>query len=185
MEYKPIAPGDAYTLLNCGGVILVCTVSPDKRYNLAPVAWNCPLDYEPVSRVLFVIDPHHETFKNLEASREFALALPSYHQKVLVEKTGSVSGERVDKYQAFAIASHPAVDVDALIPDGVAGRWIAGRWKSSESAQSPSWPAKSSPPGPSPTPGNSGSTRLIRTSFTARGTGCRRGHRLPSAVHLL
>lgn len=121
MEYKPIAPGDAYTLLNCGGVILVCTVSPDKRYNLAPVAWNCPLDYEPVSRVLFVIDPHHETFKNLEASREFALALPSYHQKVLVEKTGSVSGERVDKYQAFAIASHPAVDVDALIPDGVAG----------------------------------------------------------------
>ncbi len=120
MEYKTINPTDAYKLLNSGGLILVCTLSPENRYNLAPIAWNCPLDYEPVSRVLFVIDPGHQTFKNLETSREFSLALPTYHQKELVKKTGSVSGSQVDKYKTFAISFHAAADVDARIPDGVA-----------------------------------------------------------------
>ncbi|HPC71709.1 MAG TPA: flavin reductase family protein [Treponema sp.] len=120
MDYQCIAPANAYELLNCGGVILVCTVSAERQYNLAPIAWNCPLDYEPLSRLLFVIDPKHQTFKNLEASREFSIALPTYHQKKLVEQTGSVSGAAVDKYTAFAIASFPATDVDARIPEGVA-----------------------------------------------------------------
>lgn len=121
-----MAVSEAYELLNPGGLVLVCTKSEDGRYDLAPVAWNCPLDYEPVSRVLFVCDPGHRSYEDLVEAGEFVLALPSVAQRVLVEKTGSVSGRDVDKYAEFGIAAERARDVDALVPAGVAG-WLECR----------------------------------------------------------
>ena len=120
-DYRDVPPAEASKLLNAGGVVLVCTAGLDGRYDVAPVAWNCPLDYERVSRLLVVLDPGHATFSNLEASREFALALPTWMQKDLVNAAGSVSARDVDKYRAFAIASSRGKAVDAFIPDGVAG----------------------------------------------------------------
>ncbi len=121
-----MAVSEAYELLNPGGLVLVCTKSEDGRYDLAPVAWNCPLDYEPVSRVLFVCDPGHRSYEDLVEAGEFVLALPSVAQRVLVEKTGSVSGRDVDKYAEFGIAAERAREVDALVPAGVAG-WLECR----------------------------------------------------------
>ncbi len=120
MAYDELPVAEAYRLLNGGGLIWVCTRSADGRYDLAPVAWNCPLDYDPVSRLLFVLDPGHRSFENLEASREFAVALPDYTQKELVLKTGSISGRETDKYASFAISARRAEKVDALIPEGAA-----------------------------------------------------------------
>jgi flavin reductase (DIM6/NTAB) family NADH-FMN oxidoreductase RutF len=120
-EYRDVPAAEAYSLLNTGGVVLVCTKGRDGRYDLAPIAWSCPLDYEPTSRVLIVLDPNHRTTENLEAAGEFVLALPTYAQKALVEATGSVSGKTVDKYAEFGIAATPASAVDALVPAGAAG----------------------------------------------------------------
>ncbi len=133
-EYEEIAVGEAYTLQNAGGLVLVCTKGRAEgneeggkaRYDLAPVAWCCPLDYEPVSRILFVCDTGHRTYEDLCASGEFVLALPSFRQKELVEKTGSVSGRDVDKYARFGIPAFGALRVDALVPEGVAG-WLECR----------------------------------------------------------
>jgi flavin reductase (DIM6/NTAB) family NADH-FMN oxidoreductase RutF len=123
IEYLPIPAKRAYSLLNCGGLILVCTKSPSGRYDLAPIAWACPLDYEPVSRLLFISDPGHESFANIEATGRFAVALPSKSQKDLVKKTGSVSGRKADKYEKFGIRAFPGIKVDVLIPEGVAA-WL-------------------------------------------------------------
>jgi len=126
MEYAEVPVSKAYELLNPGGLVLVCTRSEDGRYDLAPVAWNCPLDYEPVSRVLFVCDPGHRTYEDLVEAGEFVLALPTPEQRELVEKTGSVSGHDVDKYAHFAIEAFAAQSVDARVPALVAG-WLECR----------------------------------------------------------
>jgi flavin reductase (DIM6/NTAB) family NADH-FMN oxidoreductase RutF len=126
MDYRLVPPKDAFALLNCGGIVLVCTKSTTGRYDLAPIAWASPLDYEPTSRILFVCDPVHATHENLLARREFALALPSFEQRGLVEKTGSSSGRDGDKYEDSGIPYFAASKVDARIPEGVAG-WLECR----------------------------------------------------------
>jgi len=124
--YAEIPLGEAYALLNTGGVVLVCTVGEGGRYDLAPIAWSCPLDYEPLSRFLVVMDPGHLSAENLVRERSFALALPTWDQLGLVEKTGSISGRKVDKYETCGIPSFPARTVNARIPEGVAG-WVECR----------------------------------------------------------
>lgn len=124
MDYRSVPPKEAFSLLNCGGIVLVCTRSEAGRYDLAPIAWSCPLDYEPTSRVLFVCDPAHATHENLLAKREFALALPAFDQRDLVNAAGSSSGRDLDKYAG--IASFAASKVDARIPEGAAA-WLECR----------------------------------------------------------
>jgi len=126
MEYRDVPAEDAYSLLNCGGVVLVCTKSPAGTYDLAPIAWVSPLDYEPTSRVLFVCDPAHATHGNLLARGEFALALPTFDQMPLVGAAGSSSGRGRDKYAELGISAFSAEAVDAKIPEGVAG-WLECR----------------------------------------------------------
>jgi flavin reductase (DIM6/NTAB) family NADH-FMN oxidoreductase RutF len=126
MNFDEVPLSQAYELLAGGCLIWVCTRSAAGRYDLAPIAWNCPLDYEPSSRLLFVCDRKHATLENLRASGSFAIALPTSDQMDLVEKTGSVSGRERDKYLDFAIAAQAAKEVDALVPEGVAA-WLECR----------------------------------------------------------
>jgi flavin reductase (DIM6/NTAB) family NADH-FMN oxidoreductase RutF len=126
MQYEPYSKEQAYMLQNGGGLVLVCTKGSDGRYDLAPVAWCCPLDYAPLSRFICVLDTGHRSFKDLKESGEFVIALPSALQKDLVRACGSISGSTADKYEKFKIESFMAHDVDARIPENVAG-WIECR----------------------------------------------------------
>jgi len=126
MDYAEIPVADAYELQNAGGLVLICTRGPDGRYDMAPVAWCCPLDYAPASRLIAVLDTGHRTYSDLSESGEFVVALPSRDQLELVKKAGSVSGSDVDKYAEYGIASFPAETVDARVPGGVAG-WLECR----------------------------------------------------------
>lgn len=123
MDYAAIDLKKAYTLQNAGGLVLICTKGQEGRYDLAPVAWCCPLDYEPISRFLCVLDIGHKTFKDLQASKEFAIALPGVDQKDLVMDLGSVSGSDLDKFERFGIEAFAGKNIDVKIPSGVAG-WI-------------------------------------------------------------
>ncbi len=145
-EFDEIPVGEAYRLQNAGGLVLVCTKGlgfsdavagsphdePDPaetlepRYDLAPVAWCCPLDYAPVSKMLAVLDTGHRTLEDIETTGEFALAFPTAEQKELVLRTGSCSGRLQDKYATFDIPFRKAGLVDIRIPLGVSG-WIECR----------------------------------------------------------
>ena len=126
MDYKNIAPKEAYALQNAGGLVLICTKGAEGRYDLAPVAWCCPLDYEPVSKLLCVLDTSHKTCLDIQAFKEFVIALPSVAQEGLVMETGSISGNDVDKYKELGIESFAAERVDVRIPAEVLG-WIECR----------------------------------------------------------
>jgi flavin reductase (DIM6/NTAB) family NADH-FMN oxidoreductase RutF len=126
VEYPEVPVIEAYELLNAGGMVLLCTRSHDGRYDLAPIAWNCPLDYAPASRLILVCDTGHRSYEDLQESGEFAVALPTAAQRGLIERSGAVSGRDADKYASLGIESFPAGRVDALVPAGVSG-WLECR----------------------------------------------------------
>jgi flavin reductase (DIM6/NTAB) family NADH-FMN oxidoreductase RutF len=132
MKYCSIPLESAYQLLGSGPMVLVATSTADDgtataRYDLAPLAWNCPLDYEPVTKVLFVTDPAHRTADNARKSGFFTLCIPHVAQQQLVLDCGSCSGHDTDKFTAFGItcAQRPGDGpcCDIQIPDGCTG-WI-------------------------------------------------------------
>lgn len=121
MKYEAVRPEEAYKMLNPGPLVLVA--SKGEVYDLAPIAWNCPVDYEPVTKVLFVSDPAHQTALNIKKTGEFALCVPHASQGDIVERCGSVSGKDTDKYSRFSIPALRGRSADVLIPDGCVG-WI-------------------------------------------------------------
>ncbi|ULQ58683.1 flavin reductase family protein [Brucepastera parasyntrophica] len=122
--YDPVDLTEAYTLLTPGLPILVA--SKGMHYNLAPIAWNTPMDYEPVSKILFVSDPAHQTAKNIHETMEFAACIPSSANDPIIEQCGSVSSPESDKFEQFSIRSFPAADIDVRIPE-VCSAWIECR----------------------------------------------------------
>jgi flavin reductase (DIM6/NTAB) family NADH-FMN oxidoreductase RutF len=122
--FEPIALEKAYSLVVPGRPILVATKG--MHYNLTPIAWNCPLDYEPVTKLLFVCDPAHRAAHNIKSTKEFAVAIPSKSDDPIIEQCGSVSDPAADKFTRFGIASFPASKIDVRVPASAAA-WIECR----------------------------------------------------------
>jgi len=118
-EYFDVPSGEAYTLFNPGGLVLVCTKSAEGRYDAIPVAWSCPLDYGERTKLIAVLDVGHASYENIKATSSFIVAVPDIRQRSLAERLGSVSGRQIDKFADFGIASFTGISVDARIPEGV------------------------------------------------------------------
>ena len=123
-ESESVALTEAYRLVTPGIPIIVA--SRGKYYNLTPIAWNCPLDYEPVTKLLFVCDPAHQTARNIKETGEFAVCIPSSPDDPMIEQCGSVSSAEIDKFERFAITSIKAEKIDVRIPT-TAAAWIECR----------------------------------------------------------
>jgi flavin reductase (DIM6/NTAB) family NADH-FMN oxidoreductase RutF len=96
-NYKPVSLEKAYKLLNTGAIILVGTVDKAGLTNLTPIAWNTLVDYEPVTRLLFVCEKGHKTYENICSTSRFVVILPHASQADLVIQLGSGSGREGSK----------------------------------------------------------------------------------------
>ena len=106
---------EAYKLVTPGVPVLIGTKGKNPgQYNLAPIAWNCPLDYEPVTKVLFVSDPAHQTALNAKREGRFAFCIPLSDSVPEIEKCGSVSDPEADKFKLFDIKSIPCEKIPCL-----------------------------------------------------------------------
>lgn len=123
-DVRPVPLEEAYTLVTPGLPVLVA--SKGLHYNLAPIGWNTPLDYEPVTKVLFVCDPAHQTAKNIKKTGEFAFCIPVSQKDPAIEQCGSVSDPAADKFEQFSIAGFAAEKTDLRIPASCAA-WIECR----------------------------------------------------------
>lgn len=121
MNYQEIPLTEAYRLINPGPLVMVATKGA--RYDLAPIAWASPLDYEPVTKVLFISDPAHQTALNAKAGKSFAVCVPHLSQAGLVWQCGSISNPEADKFSRFKIDSQACAKIDARVPLGCVG-WI-------------------------------------------------------------
>jgi flavin reductase (DIM6/NTAB) family NADH-FMN oxidoreductase RutF len=119
--YQQISNNKAYHLLNPGSLILVSSVSGEGVYNIAPIAWQCPVEYDPVTRLLFVCDLEHKTYKNITETKTFIISVPHANQLKLIKDFGGCSGNEIDKFKQLNIHSFKGSKVNSLIPEGVIG----------------------------------------------------------------
>jgi len=101
--YLNIPPNEAYKLLNTGALVLVSTSDMEENLNITPISWHCPLDFEPVSKILFVTETKHKTYANIMETGKFVISIPHASQLPLVRNLGSCSGYEVNKIQKFNV----------------------------------------------------------------------------------
>jgi len=120
MPYIEIEQKSWNRLINHGPTVLVATRSKDHQYNIAPIAWNCPVQKNP-ARVLAVIGHSHKTYTNIMETGEFVICVPHGDQAKLVLQTGKSKGEEINKFTAFSISYFMAEHLDLRIPEGCLG----------------------------------------------------------------
>jgi len=120
-KYVNIELHKAYKLLNTGAVGIICSRSQNGNYNMAPVAWITPVEYDPVTRVLIVLDKENRTCRNILETGIFAIAIPHIEQVNMIKDLGSISGNHHDKIIELGITTLPAAQIDVLLPTGCIG----------------------------------------------------------------
>lgn len=115
-EYIRISNEKAYQLINSGALLIACTTSNSGQFDMALIAWHTPVDYDPVTRLLIVLDKQHKTFKNITETKQFALAIPHIDQLALVKQLGSCSGIEVNKIEKFHLETFEADQMKILLP---------------------------------------------------------------------
>lgn len=120
-DYIKISSEKAYQLLNSGSLVLISSVSIDDKHDIAPFAWQCPVDFEPITKVLFVCDQNHKTFKNIQETKQFCISIPHVSQLQLVKDLGSCSGHDTDKIKKFNIQTIKSELIECITPDNCIG----------------------------------------------------------------
>lgn len=117
--YKLVTPGVAALIATKGGM--------EKLYDITPIAWIMPMDYEPVTKVIFSCDPAHQCDVNIKRTKEFAVCIPVDGNDPLIEKCGSVSSADIDKFSRFGITGEKAGKTDLMIPVEMTAAWLECR----------------------------------------------------------
>ncbi|MCK9171216.1 MAG: flavin reductase [Treponema sp.] len=117
---------DAYKLV-VPPVLIATKGDMEKLYDITPIGWIMPMDYEPVTKVIFSCDPAHQCDVNIKRSREFAVCLPLDINDPVIEKCGSVSSADIDKFARFGITGKKAEKTDLMIPVELVSSWIECR----------------------------------------------------------
>jgi flavin reductase (DIM6/NTAB) family NADH-FMN oxidoreductase RutF len=115
-DYIKISNDKAYKLLNTGAMLLISSISIEGKFDIAPVAWQCPVDYDRVTKLLFVCDKNHKTFKNISETEQFAVSIPHIDQLKLLKDLGSCSGHDTDKIQQFKIQVIETEKINCCVP---------------------------------------------------------------------
>jgi flavin reductase (DIM6/NTAB) family NADH-FMN oxidoreductase RutF len=117
--YKTIALSKAYKLLNTGALIVISTSDANQHHNLAPIAWNCPVEFDPVTQLLLVSDREHKTFKNIKETQKFTVCMPHSSQHKLVTDLGSCSGHDTDKISKYHLPVFKSEKHGYSVPEDV------------------------------------------------------------------
>ena len=119
--FKSVDLKKAYTMIKSPAVVLTKGM---KHYNITPYGWIMPLDYDPVTKVIFSSDPDHQAVANIKRTGNFAVAFPLDPSAKWIEDCGSVSNPNVSKYEMFSIKGTKASVLDVMLPlDKISG-WI-------------------------------------------------------------
>ena len=115
----------AYKMVEPVHACLIATKGcKDRLYDLTPIAWVMPMDYEPVTKIIFSCDPKHQAACNIKRSKQFAVCIPSNPSDPIIEKCGSISSEDADKFARFGITGKRADKIDVHIPVENVSAWI-------------------------------------------------------------
>ncbi|MBQ9630928.1 MAG: flavin reductase, partial [Treponema sp.] len=120
-SFQEVDLREAYTLIKSPA--FVATKGQDV-YNLTPYGWIMPMDYDPVTKVIFSSDPTHQCCQNIKRTKNFAVCIPENASDPIIEKCGSVSSPSADKFSMFNIHGEKAKKIDVLIPTKIISAWL-------------------------------------------------------------
>lgn len=101
----------AYTLLESGPVILVSTRGKAGN-NVMPMSWHTMIDFDP-PLVGCVISGESLTYRNVLASKECVIGVPTVELAGKALACGGVSGRKTDKFARFGLTAAPGTAVKA------------------------------------------------------------------------
>ncbi|MFO7734642.1 MAG: flavin reductase family protein [bacterium] len=120
MNYQKMELKNAYKLINTLPVLLISTRNKKDICNIAPIAWCSPAKKEP-PRIVAGIGKVHKTYRNILETKEFIAGIPHISQVEILRKTGSVSGEKTDKFKEFKINYSTGTNTGCKIPNNMIG----------------------------------------------------------------
>ena len=104
-----------YRLLEPGPVVMV-TTARNGRPNVMTMSWHTMLDFEP-PLVGCVIGGGSLTFRNLRATQECVINIPTVELAKKAVDCGNTSGHKMDKFKKFHLLSSSASLVKAPLLD--------------------------------------------------------------------
>lgn len=124
-NFKPVDLVKAYKMMTGSGTKLIATKGNTKTlYNLTPIDWCMPMDYEPVTKIIFSCAPEHQCDANIRRQKEFAVCIPIEPKHPIIGQCGSVSDPAADKFRQFNITGQKAEKTDVMIPIEAVRGWI-------------------------------------------------------------
>ena len=120
--------GHAYKMLKGDATSLIATKgNTPGLYNLTPIDWCMPMDYEPVTRLIFSCAPNHQCDSNIQRTKEFAVCIPASQSDPIIGQCGSISDPSANKFKLFDIKGVKAAATDLVIPAYNLKGWIECR----------------------------------------------------------
>jgi flavin reductase (DIM6/NTAB) family NADH-FMN oxidoreductase RutF len=116
-EYIKISNEKGYQILNSGPLLLISSISFDNKNNIAPIAWQCLVNFEPVTKMMIACDKDHKTFKNILETKQFCISVPHISQLKLVKDLGSCTGNEIDKFEKFKLTTIKCDIVKCIAPE--------------------------------------------------------------------
>jgi len=121
IKYIEIENNKIYKLLNNGCLIIVSTSDKNGNKNIAPIAWQTPVDYDPVTKILIVCDSNHKTSNNIKETKKFVIVIPHKSQKKLVIESGNITGNKFNKIEKLKVNYFLSKNYKYIIPEGSIG----------------------------------------------------------------
>lgn len=97
----------AFSVAKRERVVLVVTMKPDGKLNVMPVSWNMKCSSNPPMFAVAIQNGQY-TPGLIDNTGEYTVAIANAGLTDLVEFSGTTSGEKIDKYNAFPFATTPA-----------------------------------------------------------------------------
>jgi flavin reductase (DIM6/NTAB) family NADH-FMN oxidoreductase RutF len=92
--------------LNPGPLVLVSSLF-GKRAAITPIAWQMPISDDPPIAALEIWEGHF-IYKAILKTGDFVINIPSSDMAETVRGLGSVSGEKVDKFEKYNLMKEPS-----------------------------------------------------------------------------
>lgn len=97
----------------------VVTVKHGKKLNAMTAAWTIPVSHRP-ALVVVHIAPQRHTHDIIVETKEFGLSILAEDQMEIAQHAGTVSGRKIDKFQADVIKQKPSKVISAPVLEACA-----------------------------------------------------------------
>ncbi|HYP68940.1 MAG TPA: flavin reductase family protein [Thiobacillaceae bacterium] len=106
MKKRSLTLSKVYHLLEPGPVVLISTAHKGQT-DIMTQSWHTMMEFEP-PLVGCVISGRNHSFGLLKASRECVINIPTRELAATVVGCGNISGQKIDKFEAFRLTPTPA-----------------------------------------------------------------------------